>query len=219
MAPLSSAPGNRRVSGSFWLIARGGDALGPAPLGGQLGGSQAGLRLAYPLDRRGRFAVAARFATPLEGPGREAAIGIEWRPTRAPVRLVAEQRIAIDGGGGGPSLGVVAGLGPVALHGFRLEAYGQAGVIARGRGIGYVDGAARLERRVAGNDKVALSLGGGGWGGAQPGASRFDVGPTASLTFPVARQRLRLSLEWRERIYGAARPDSGLALTLGGDIQ
>lgn len=220
LAPFAGSPSaGGRLTGSFWLIARSGEGLGQGPLGNQLGGSQAGLRLAYALDRERRLALAARFASPLSGPGREAAIGLEWQPTRAPVRLVAEQRFAIDGGGGGPSLGVVGGIGPVALKGFRLEAYGQGGVIGRGRGVGFVDGAVRVERRVARAGSAELLVGGGAWGGAQPGAARLDLGPSVSLAFPVARQRLRLSLEWRERIAGNARPESGLALTLGGDLQ
>jgi len=211
-------PDAGRLSGSVWLIARGGSGLGQSPLGGQLGGSQAGIRLAYAVDPRRRLALVGRLATPLAGAGREAAAGIEWQPTRLPVRLVAEQRIAIDGGGGGPAVGMVGGVGPVPIGDFRLEAYGQAGVIGRGRGVGYADGAVRIDRALARYRGATLAAGIGAWGAAQPGAARIDVGPMIAVSLPVERRRVRVALEWRARVGGQAAPGSGLALTIGGDF-
>lgn len=98
VAPPSVARRVARLSGSAWLLARGGPA--GTVSGGQLGASQGGLRLVYALGDRRRFALVARVATPLEGKGREAAVGIEWQPTRLPIRLVAEQRFVLDGGVG-----------------------------------------------------------------------------------------------------------------------
>lgn len=214
-------PGSR-WSASAWLIARGGAGLGQSPFGGlsggQLGGSQAGARIAYAVDRQRRIALVARAAAPLSGPGSEAAIGVEWQPSRAPVRLVAEQRIGIDPGLGGPAVGVVGGVGPVRLGNFRLEAYGQAGVIARGQGVGYADGAVRVERSIARHRGLTLSGGAGLWGAAQPGAERIDAGPLIGIGIPVVRRRVRISLEWRERLGGRAAPGSGPALSIGGDF-
>lgn len=214
-------PGTR-WSASAWLIARSGAGLGQSPFGnpsgGQLGGSQAGARIAYAVDRQRRIALFARAAAPLAGSGSEAAIGVEWQPSRLPVRLVAEQRIGIDPGLGGPAVGVVGGLGPVRLGDFRLEAYGQAGVIARGRGVGYADGAVRVERTIARRGGLTLSGGAGLWGAAQPGAERIDAGPLIGAALPVAGRRVRLSVEWRERIGGRAAPGSGPALSIGGDF-
>lgn len=211
-------PGASRLSGSAWLIARSGSGLGQSPLGGQLGGSQAGIRVAYAVDRQRRLALVGRIATPLAGPGREAAVGVEWQPTRAPVRIVAEQRLAIDGGGGGPAIGVVGGVGPVPIGNFRLEAYGQAGVIGRGRGVGYADGAVRIDHPIAKRHGVTLAAGLGAWGAAQPGAERIDVGPVLAATVPIAERRVRVALEWRARVGGRAAPGSGLALSIGGDF-
>lgn len=218
-SPVLLPPGasRNRWHGAIWLVGREGQGLG-GPYGGQLGGSQAGARITYALDKTGRLAVAARIASPIGTRGAEGAIGLEYQPTRLPVRVVAEQRIAIDPGGGGPAVGVVGGVGPVAIHGFRLEAYGQAGVIGRGGGIGYADGAVRVERRVAGRGQVELAAGAGAWGAVQPGAARLDVGPTMGVTVPFGDQKLRLSLEWRERIGGRAAPGSGPAITLGADF-
>jgi len=208
-----------RLSGSFWLVARGGGGVTNAPLGGQLGGAQAGVRLAYLLDRKHRLAAMARVTSPLGSGLREAAIGLEWQPTRLPVRIVAEQRIAIDGGKGGPAIELVGGFGPLPIGGgFRLESYAQAGAIHRDRTEGFVDGAAHLSHPIGALGPIPIDVGAGLWGGAQRGAERLDVGPSITATLPIASQRLRVSLDWRERVAGAARPGSGVALTLGADF-
>lgn len=211
-APLPPRTNTRsRLSGSAWLIVRG---SGPAaPFSPQLGGSQAGARLTYALGDSRRFAIAARFSSALAMRQREAALGVDWRPTALPVHLFAEQRIAITSARGGPSLGVIAGLPatPIAA-GFSLDGYGQAGAIARGGGEAFVDGAVHLTRRVAG-----IELGLGAWGGAQRGAARLDIGPAASVAIPAVVP-LRVSVEWRQRVAGKARPTSGPALSIGADF-
>lgn len=224
LRPTPVAVRPKRLSASIWGIARGG-ASGPV-LGGQLGGSQAGMRVTYGLGAARRFALAARVATALGGAGpgrREAALGVEWRvpglARRVPVRVVAEQRIALDGGRGGTAAGVIAGLDAVPVAaGFRLEAYGQAGAILRDRAEGYADGAARLARPVATPGAMALDLGIGAWGAAQPGVGRIDIGPSIGAVVPVGATRLRITLDWRQRIAGRARPGSGPALSIGSDF-
>ncbi|WP_242152153.1 hypothetical protein [Sphingomonas sp. BAUL-RG-20F-R05-02] len=221
-APPPLAPGTAvpsRWSGSFWLVARGGGGVTSAPLGGQLGGSQAGLRLAYLLARKHRIAAMARVTSPLGSGLREAAVGLEWQPTRLPVRIVAEQRVALNAGKGGPAVTLVGGFGPLPIGGgFRLETYAQAGAIHRERTEGFVDGAARVSHRVMTLGAIPLDLGAGLWGGAQRGAERLDIGPSVSATLPIAGRQARLSLDWRERVAGQARPGSGVALTLGADF-
>jgi hypothetical protein len=107
-------PIRRRLAGSGWLIVRaGGEASAPAS---QLGGSQAGLRLTYPLDGTQRVAMSARVSGPLAGMGNEIALGIDWQPTRAPIHVLAEQRVAIDGDASGPMLGLVGGFGPTPVR-------------------------------------------------------------------------------------------------------
>lgn len=206
-----------RWSGSAWLIAR---QAGPAvPFAGQLGGSQAGVRVAYLLDPKHRIAAVARVAGALAGHDTQGAIGVEWQPTRAPVRLFAEHRVAIDGGRGGPAAGVIAGLNPVRLpHGFTLDGYGQAGVIARGGTEGFADGAVHAAHPIAHLGRVRIEGGLGAWGGAQRGASRLDIGPSVAAIVPIANQRVRVTIDWRQRVAGTARPASGLALTLGADF-
>lgn len=216
--PLRIIPPSRsRWSASLWAIAR------PSGTGGglgasQLGGSQAGARIAYAIDPARRLAIAGRVATPLEGRGREAAIGLEWRPTEAPVRIFAEHRFALDEGvRGGPSVGVVGGLDERLPHGFRLEAYGQAGVIDRDRLQGFADGAMRATRPVS-SGRARVDLGVGAWGGAQRGAERLDVGPTLGVAVPIGDQAIRITLDYRARVAGRARPGSGPALSVGADF-
>ncbi len=207
-----------RWSASVWALARGGTgAIGAAPVS-QLGGAQAGVRVSYALDAARRLALTARVSAPLSGPGREAALGVAWRPTRAPVTLIAEQRVPLDGGRGGPALFAIGGLNPTPVAaGFRLEAYGEAGAVKRDRIEPFADGAARVAHPLS-KGPLRLDLGVGAWGGAQRGASRVDIGPSLGASVPVARHSLRLTLDWRERVAGSALPGSGPALTLGTDF-
>jgi hypothetical protein len=207
-----------RWSASAWLVARPGAGLGAAPGASQLGGSQAGLRIAYMLLPEQRLAAFARVVTPRRGKGAEASLGLEWQPTQAPVRLAVEQRVGLDGTKGGPGIGVIAGFdGPVA-SGFRLESYGQAGAIRRNRTEPYADGAVRATHTLAEGGGVRLAFGGGAWGAAQRDAARLDLGPSATLALPLGQQNVRFALDWRQRVAGNARPGSGLALTLGSDF-
>ena len=203
-----------RLAGSAWAVLREGDA---APFaGGRLGGAQAGLRLTYALSDARRVAIAGRVSTPLQGRGREGAVGLDWRPTRLPVRLIAEQRFALDRDARtGPALFLVAGLDatPVAAD-FRLEAYAQAGVAAGA----FADGALRLTRPVVRVGDARVDLGIGAWGGAQRGATRFDVGPGAAVSLPVADRNVRLTLDYRWRVAGRASPGSGPVLSVGSDF-
>ncbi len=217
VAPPLVANGRSRLSGSAWLLARGG--LAGTVSGGQLGASQGGLRLAYALGSQRKVALVARVATPLKGAGREAAFGIEWQPTRLPIRLVAEQRFALDGGRGGPTIGVIAGYGPADVApGLRLEAYGQVGAIGRDGIEGFVDASGRLTHPIGTLAGAKVDVGVGVWGSAQRDAERFDIGPSIAAALPVAHKTIRLTLDWRERIAGGARPGSGPALSIGSDF-
>ena len=206
-----------RLSFSSWAIARGGVGLGASPSAPQLGGAQGGIRADYALG--GGVALTGRVAAPAAGAGREASLGIAWRPGGGPLRFVAEQRVALDGGRGGPALGVSGGVGDVPLPaGIRLDAYGQAGAILRDGIEHYVDGSARITRPLVELGGVSLDVGAGAWGGAQRGVLRVDIGPSIGVRAPVAGRTLRLSLDWRQRIAGSARPGSGPALSIGSDF-
>ncbi|MBB4099553.1 hypothetical protein [Sphingomonas kyeonggiensis] len=211
-APERLDPLPDRWSLSLWMVARGNGSPVAAP-GGQIGGGQAGARVAWLVAPRQRIAAYGRVTAPLSGKGREAALGLEWQPTRAPVRLVAERRFGLDGNPGGTGIGAIAGIDRD-WRGFRLEAYGQAGAVLRRRAEPYADGAARGMRMMGASGPLRLGLGAGAWGAVQRDAQRLDVGPSATL----AVRNLRLALDWRQRVAGEARPGSGLALTLGADF-
>lgn len=210
-----------RLSGSAWLALRDGGSgasLGP---GGQLGASQGGVRLRYAIGSARTLALSARLSAPVRGIGREAALGLEWRPHGAPVALIAEQRLGLDGAPGGPALLAVAGLSPRPIAaGFHLEGYAQGGGVLRaGQSEPFVDGAVRLAAPIANAGRASeVTLGLGAWGGAQRDAQRLDIGPSAAIVLPVGDRRLRLTLDWRQRVAGRAAPGSGLALTLGSDF-
>jgi hypothetical protein len=209
-----------RLSGSAWLLVRGpGTATGLVGAS-QLGGGQGGVRLAYALGEGRRVAVTLRGSAPLAlSRDREVALGLAWRPTALPVQLVAERRLVPGRGRGGTAVGLVGGFGLMpAIGGVTLEAYGQAGAIVRGRADAFGDGALRLAHPVAELGGVGLDVGLGAWGGAQRGAARLDLGPSIAASLPLADRRVRIALDWRQRIAGAARPGSGPALSVGTDF-
>jgi len=213
-AALPDAAQPSRWSASAWFVTRRGASAG----GPMLGGDQAGLRVAYH-PGSGRIALFARLTAPLAGRGSEAAAGIEWQPTAAPVRVIAEYRAGLDGTPGGPAIAVVAGVYAVPLPlDFSLEAYGQAGAVARARIDPFADGALRVTREVAAAGRTRLEVGAGAWGAAQRGAARLDIGPSAIASLPVGESALRVAIDWRERVAGDARPGSGPALSVGADF-
>lgn len=203
---------------SAWLLAR--DGANGTLSGGMVGGSQAGMRLTYAVLPKQRVSLSARAAAPLHGRGVEAAVGVDWQPTRAPVHLLAEQRFGLDGGGGGPTVMAIAGLNPTpVMAGFRLEAYLQGGVIWRGgRAETFGDGAGRLTRAIVTIGGTTIDAGAGAWAAGQRGATRVDVGPTIGMALPLGGRRVRVSADWRQRVSGGARPGSGPALSLGTDF-
>jgi hypothetical protein len=205
-------PSRWRLSG--WAIARpGGGDPRLVPL---LGGSQAGARVSYALDARHRAALFARVATPLSGGGGDQAVGIEVRSDAAPVTAFVEVRHRA-GLGLAPGAGIYGGLSADAA-GFRLEGYGQAGIIGGRAASAFAEGQARATRRVAGARGFDVDAGAGLWGAAQRGAARLDVGPTLGVALPLGRGHARLTFDWRQQVAGNARPGSGPALSLGTDF-
>lgn len=210
-----------RWSASAWAFWRRGESSQLAA-GGLLGGSQAGARIGYRLNRDvdRPLSISARVYAPVDRPeGSEAALGLEWKPIAAlPVRILAERRQAIGPEGRSAfALMAYGGIDDVKLvGGVRLQAYGQAGVVgARSRDL-FADGVAAAEFPV---DRAGrLRIGAAVWGAAQPDISRIDVGPRLSLHIPVEGSNVRLSADWRMRVAGNASPASGPSLTLATDF-
>ncbi|MGN6591160.1 MAG: hypothetical protein ACTHKE_12805 [Sphingomicrobium sp.] len=186
-------------------------SLAPA---GQLGASQAGMRLFYNFNRQ--LALTARTSTPVGQRGGEVAAGVRAQPLASiPIWLTAERRQRIGRFGGGRNafaLFLEGGLYQRPLPGhFDLDAYFQGGVVGvKSRDL-FVDGGMTVTRHIFSK----YSAGFGIWGGAQPGLSRLDAGPRVTIK---VRKNVKVHLDWRQKLAGNAKPDSGPALTLAGDF-
>ena len=221
--PSAPQPATKRWSGDSWLLLRRG--AGPAALaaiGGSYGASQAGAVLRYrlaPADPR-KPALYLRGSAALNGTReQELAFGFSARLVPAlPVAALAELRATRTAAGtrGRPAAALVTELPVLALP-FKLsaEAYGQAGYVGGRNATPFADGQLRLERKTFATGNAELRAGAGVWAGAQKGAARVDVGPTASLRFRLTDSAgARLSADWRFRVAGDAAPGSGPALSL-----
>lgn len=215
----AALPGKAGSRWSFaaWSFLRRSDAAALAP-GGTLGGSQAGALARFRLNRDpGRpLALAVRATSPIDRPdGAEAAVGVDWQPSRrVPVRLLAERRQRL-GRDGRSAFGLTlhGGVSDSPVGGLRIEAYAQAGIVGtRSRDL-FGDGALRLSVPLG-----RVRLGAGAWAAAQPGLARLDFGPQALLRLPVAGRNLAVAADWRFRVAGSAKPDSGPALTVATDF-
>ena len=214
--PAASSEPNR-WSGSAWALMRG-DGAPALASGGQLGGSQIGVRIFYTPGPKA-VALTARVSAALsERTGREAAVGLALRGRN--VGLIAEQRFALDKSGrDAPAVFVYGGVSDVDIGGgVKVDGYAQAGIVGVKHPDAFVDGALRVETPLLKAEKSSLSVGAGVWGGAQKGAARIDVGPQIVARIAVAETNLRISAEWRERIAGGAAPASGPSVTVGFDF-
>jgi hypothetical protein len=204
---------SRRWTVAAWSFLRGGDGSSLAA-GGTLGGGQAGLRGTYRLLRG--VALSARLAGPLRRPtASEAALGFDLVSAKLPVHLLVERRQAI-GRGGRSAFGATlyGGVREQRIGPFRLDTYAQAGVVgARSRHL-FADGGATIALPLT----KALRAGAGAWAAAQPGVSRADLGPRASLRLPLTGRTVSVAADWRFRVAGSARPGSGPTLTLASDF-
>ena len=194
------------------------DSAASLATGGQLGGSQIGMRIFYTPGPH-MLAITARVSTPLSQPvGREAAVGVALKGRN--VGLIVEQRFSLaKGGRDDPAVFAYGGVSDVKLgHGIKLDGYAQTGVVGIKNPSAFIDGAVRVERPVLTTDEASLSIGAGAWGGAQPGVARLDVGPQVVARLNVGETNLRVSAEWRQRVAGDAAPASGPAVTVGFDF-
>ncbi|HEV2079580.1 MAG TPA: hypothetical protein VGR19_06755 [Allosphingosinicella sp.] len=211
---MAAAQAQSRWSASAWMFTRRGGTAGLAP-GGVLGGSQAGARIAYRIggDEARPVALSFRGYAPLgRMSGAEAAAGLDWKPVeRLPVHVLVERRQAL-GGEGRSAFAATAygGLSEVAAGPFRIDAYGQAGVVGANSRDLFADGSAKVSIPVG-----DVKLGAGAWGAVQPGVSRLDVGPQASVRLPG---KITVSADWRLKVAGDAKPSSGPTLTLSTDF-
>ena len=218
-----AAPVQSRWSGDGWLLWRqdGGSAGAGRFLTPSYGTSQAGAVLRYRLAPASSYSplLYLRGSSALGNvPERELALGFAARPIpRLPIAAMVEARATRSGGHTRlrPAVALVSELPPLRLPGgLRGEAYVQGGYVGGPDASLFVDGQARIDRRLVRIGPTELRGGGAVWGGAQRGAARLDLGPSATLQFRVGEAQARLSADWRFRVAGQAAPGSGPALTL-----
>jgi hypothetical protein len=222
--PESAAFRDSRWSADAWLLLRRG---GTVPSAGGLtpatyGASQSGAVVRYRLapTNRHRPTLYMRGTAALNGSReREAAVGASARPIAGvPVVAAVEVRVNQQPGGSSarPAAFAYTELPPVALPGdARAEIYAQAGYVGGNFASAFADGQLRVDRKVQQLGRGELRAGGGIWGGAQKGASRLDIGPSATVGMPLGdRAGARLGVDWRFRVAGDAAPSSGPAVTL-----
>jgi len=199
---------------------RGGKGLGS--FGPSYGASQAGAVLRYrlmPGDAH-RLAAYGRFYAALGDTGeREAAAGLSARPLpRVPVAAMVELRASRFTDGQThlrPAVMAVSEVPPITLPlALRAEAYAQGGYVGGAGATGFVDGQLRVDRPVDVQGRASVALGGGAWGGAQTGAQRLDMGPSARFSYSDGHMSAHLAIDWRFRVAGNAQPLSGPAITL-----
>jgi hypothetical protein len=213
----------RRWSADAWALMRsgGGGAVTLGPSVATYGGSQVGAVLRYRLAPASGHRPTAylRASAALNGSGeREAALGLSVRPIAAlPVVVAGEGRVGRFSGRMvlRPAVVAVTELPPLALpQNARAELYLQGGYVGGRGATPFIDGQLRIDRKVARVGPVDVRAGAGAWVGAQRGAARLDVGPSATLGIAQGTAAARVGIDWRFRIEGSATPASGPALTI-----
>ncbi len=228
LAPAALPPGDAsgarraRFSADAWLAWRAG-ARGLASAGGATpvyGGSQAGAVLRYDLAAASRHRPAAYLRAVQAVAARESDLagGLALRPVPAvPVTVQAEARLTRRGDKTElvPAVFLSGGLHEVRLPGgLAARGYAQAGYVGGRLPTGFADGSLIAERPLWRDRGSLLAAGVGAWGGAQRGASRLDLGPSASLRFRLGEGTARVSADYRVRVAGNAAPAAGAAVTI-----
>lgn len=182
------------------------------PLEPSLGGSQAYAAVRVPVAQNA--AIVARLTGAL-GDAKvrqgEAAVGISVQPASGlPVQLVAERRVALSEDGRNAWQVRAVGGASMERSGWRLDGYGQAGVVGVRSPQAFADGQVRLSTALVGPVRAgALAA-----GAIQPGAARLDIGPQVRVDLPVSGVPLAILADYRVRVAGEAAPGSGPSLTL-----
>lgn len=225
-SPVPMSPGRAQKSGDrwsadSWLLLRQESKQALASGRPIYGGSQAGAVLRYHLAPKSGHRPMAylRVSQAMGGISQsEAALGAGLRPVPGiPIMVAAEARAFRSGGKTSirPAALAYTELPPAKLPlGFKGETYLQGGYVGGDFKTAFVDGQLRVDRSLVKAGKQELRLGGGAWGGAQKGAERLDVGPSATAALNLAGVPSRIALDWRFRLKGNAEPKSGPAVTV-----
>lgn len=215
--------GGARWSGDAWLAWREGPrGLGRGgPATPAYGASQAGAVLRYhlrpssPNGPYGYLRAVKALGEPEEG---DAALGLAMRPLASlPVTAHGELRLTRRGEESllRPAAFLTTGVEATPIGaGIAARGYLQAGYVGGREATAFADGSLVAERALWREGDAVLTAGAGAWGGAQRGAARLDIGPSASLRLRLGGGGARLSADYRLRVAGNAEPAAGAALTL-----
>lgn len=190
------------------------------PTAASYGASQAGLLARLDLsDSRHRPQAYFRVThAPAPFAQSDAALGLGVRPiARLPVRIQAEVRAthSAEQTQVRPAAILVTEFQPAELPlESRLEAYAQTGWVGGDFPTAFVDGQVRIDREIVNLGVAKVRLGAGAWGGAQKFAARLDMGPGVTVDLREAGVPARLSVDYRFRAVGNARPGDGVAVTV-----
>ena len=213
----------RRWTGDGWLMWRQGGAsashgLAPPTYGASQGGAV--LRYALAPSSALQPTLYMRVTGAMDGSGEaDSAFGFSARPISGlPLIAAVEGRVSRFANGTThlrPAAMVVTELTPQPMpFAMRAEIYAAAGYVGGPGATAFVDGQLRVDHHVATVGPTEVRAGGGVWGGAQQGANRLDVGPTATVRLAGQHYAARLGLDWRLRVAGDAAPSSGPAVTV-----
>ncbi len=228
-----SAQLTKRWSIAGYILSRSGGANDPLAASPVLGGGQAGVAAGYVLNPLaatrlsvvGRVSAASRANGGLDQETAEAALGLRLQPFRnVPLAIDAERRFALGlvarngwaarlSGGGSAEAGLAG-------RPFRIDGYGEAGVIGFRQTALYAGGQLRAGTPLLSLGQVTIDGGAGLWGAAQRDygrtVSRLDVGPSAQ--FRIQPWPFRAQVDYRLRAAGNALPKSGPVITVSGEF-
>lgn len=203
----------------FWRPGEGGSGQ---LVNGQYGGSQSAIIMMVPVLRyrntphMPRFSVIGRFSTS-HSRIRESewAAGIRWHPIQSvPAQISIERRFRQDRPDAVAAY-IAGGIDRAKLPlGFKLDGYGQAGIVTGKNGGTFMDGHIAAQRNIIGGEGTLLAAGGSIWGGGQDGVGRLDLGPSLRAVVPVGPAIFRIDASWRFRVAGNVQPVNGPAVTL-----
>lgn len=220
---IQSKQKGRRWRADGWILLReGGTALGAGGAAAPVyGASQAGLVLRYDIGpgSPAQPVAYARVVYALGGTREgDIAAGMSARPLPGiPLNAHVEVRASRRGDriDVRPAAFLTAGIDEAALPlGLHARGYAQAGYVGGRDASAFADGSLIAERRLLAAGETGLAAGIGLWGGAQRGAQRLDVGPSASLRFPLGTGSGRATVDYRLRLAGNADPAASAVLTL-----
>lgn len=220
-APFEKTVGGARPSLSSWLLIRTDQSTPALSPTSQLGGSQIGARLVAPiktLSQSVSVTLSAKLTSavlPLRQSEVAIGFGLQHRD-KISAEINVEHRFKLNQGGrNAVSLTASVGQSDLAItEHLRASGYIQAGIVGIKAKDLFADLAINVEHDLAKIGHSKLFGGGGTWAAAQPGATRLDVGPQLSAKIPIAKGGLRISAEYRFRIGGNARPQSGPSLSI-----